>query len=409
MVNNKQSELKNESGYLVGNYIDFQKEIAQFVVVKLKTDYENLDNQLYFNLRSKSLNNHIVVKDFRKRKIITQFGVVWIKRRRYFNKRIKRYIYLLDEKIELDKFSCYSKSFLEAIKYEILNNNFVLEKIRKQFIHKVSRTHFKQLLNKIVLKLKNEQNKKVNLISTKNLYINVDDTFIRFKINNKIIKKRLRLFLFHQGKNNNNELINVRYFITTKTSQFLLTNERAENNVSELEKIMRNFYKNKAKKLVLCSDGDREFNFLANKLKIDQSLDKWHLFYSYLFRTINPIKKEYDGIPKTIRMKLYKQLKLVCKECPRKLLWAIRKFRKILLNTDPNSKIAKGFFKLIKYVKNNLDGILFWNSKDYFATITEPYIFHKIKKIMGDKNKAYSLNTFMNLVLIKQFEFNNKK
>ncbi|WP_027121963.1 Mbov_0401 family ICE element transposase-like protein [[Mycoplasma] imitans] len=394
--------------YLTDSFNNFHNQINEFLVKKLKEDYEQLDQKLYKDLRLDKSKNHVVVKDLRTRKLISQFGVIFIKRRRYFDKLKKCYLYLLDEEIKLTKFKCYLNSFLEAIKKEILSNNFVIEKIRKQFFHQVSRTQFIRLLDQIIDKIQQEKIKKSKLVKSKNLYINVDDSFVKVRRKNKVVKTRLRSFLFHQGKDKNNNLINARYFVSLCDPVPLDINLRVKKNSLQLKNIVEKFYKNKAKKLVLCSDGDKQFSALAKHLNIYQSLDKWHLFYSYLFKIINPLKREYDGINKNTRIKLYRTLKYICVNHPRKLIPEIKKLRKILINTHPGSEIASGFLRLISYIKNNFDGILFWKSRDYYPTITEPYIFHKIKKMLGDKNKSFSLKTLLSFILIKQNEYNNR-
>ncbi|QZX48899.1 Mbov_0401 family ICE element transposase-like protein [Mycoplasma sp. E35C] len=306
---------------------------------------------------------------------------------------------MLDNAINLQRRFRYNELILEAIKEQIIVNNCVIEKIRKSFNHNISRTQFSNLLKRIYSDPIYNKGSKIALDSFKNLYINVDDTYIKFKVgNNKTKKRRLRLFFFHQGKNENNELINGKYIVILKNHDSLNPVQRAIDNKNETLRLIDKFYTNQAKSLILCSDGAKEFKYLAKALNAKQILDKYHLIHQNLHKAINPTKILYDNVDKSVRKDAYDDIKQCSEKTPELLITTIEKYRQEFLDTNTNSVIAKALSKFKRYVINNLEGIINWQSEDYIYPITEQYIFHKIKSVLGNKNKCYSLKTFMTFI-----------
>lgn len=370
----------------------------------IKEKYLELDYKLY---EQSKLNKALIFKGYRWKRIVTSNGIIRLKRRIYFNQNTKKYLYLLDQDCNFKKYTNYDKNFLNKLQTMFYDSQISFSKIKNLF--QIDNIHFsKENYWKIAHKYFNcscNINFKISEPQEyKYLYINVDDTYLNTIRFHKFTKRCFRVICCHQGKDENNNLIN-KCLLTIN-----IENKSKEEFVEFIKQKLNLIYGNLEQyKIIVLSDGALIFKYLARQLNAQLVLDKFHLFrnirncYNFYSKTKalkDPIANErckrnyyfYQQIIKSIYMNNWIRLKIFLNQS---------------LDLEKEDHKIKEIKRLRSYLFNNWNSISIWNNKEiYTRCLTETYVQSIIKKIKGAFGKIYNINSIQKIISYKSIFLN---
>ncbi len=370
----------------------------------VKEKYLELDNQLY---KESKLNKSLVFKGYRWKRIVTNNGIIRFKRRIYFDKNTKKYLFLLDQNCNFKKYTNYNKNFLNKLQSMFYDSQISFSKIQKLFqidniffskvnYWKIVHKHFDCSCN-INFKISNPQ-------KYKHLYINVDDTYLNTIRSHKFTKRCFRILCCHQGKDEIGNLIN-KCLLTID-----IQNKSKEEFINFIKDKLTTIYGNLEQyKIIVLSDGALIFKYLAKQLNAKLVLDKFHLFrnirhcYNFYSKTKalkDPIANEkckrnyyfYQQIIKSIYLNNWIRLKIFINQS---------------LELEKEDHKIKEILRLKAYLFNNWNSISIWNNKKYYTKcLTETYVQAIIKKIKGGIGKIYNIESIKRIISYKSIFLN---
>ncbi|ATZ17803.1 Mbov_0401 family ICE element transposase-like protein [Mesoplasma melaleucae] len=361
-----------------------------------KKKLEELDLKL-LNERDKS---KYKLKDIRPRIIITEYGPIIFFRRRYIIVGKKGYIYLLDEHLGLKKHS----RILPSLKKKVLN--YIGTGKRYQDIidtlgyTNISKTTIGRILNSIdntskIFEIEN----KVNLSIGQNLYINMDDGYIKYRINKKVLKLSVRIVSFNTGveyKESKSTKTRKRGVLQNKRVFYIIGNKTNPITWKKTIKMINfwanNYYENFANtKLIVGGDGAKWVKKIAREMNAEFHLDRFHGI-KYLKDLFVRGKKKYDSS----NWDLYKIAVNLFKNGKADQLI---KFLK-----ESGLSISK---QIMNYFKYNRDGIVSQAEQSYIGVSAETDICNVLKAPLGFKKATYTLRNVVNFLSQRAFEINN--
>lgn len=359
---------------------------------------EALDKELYLKIKihCKKYNIKIRHRGYQKRILKTQWGKLIFKRRKI---RINNSdLFLLDQKLGINKYCQYNKNWQNNILKQILRKQANLNWL-KNGIGLFNTTHRQvaKTIDKLASNKKKEFKSKISLDSNKPLYVNVDDTWITVSINRKFVKKRFRLVVMHQGKNKDAEFVNRTKTIVTSFSK---TKDIKTRLWEVIENEIKSNYFGAPKEIIMSTDGAREFVNCAKQNQIKHIIDKYHVManakkvYIYNVKHLpNEIKEELKNI--------FIKFKKTVNENPNfyKLINLVNLTRE-LFKTNNLLKETRRLLLLKNYLIKNEESINSWKEVWYYPVTTESFMFHDVKKILGDKARTFSLKRLVNLFTI---------
>lgn len=375
------------------DYINFQ---STQICNQIKNELETADNEIYEEIKKQKPRKYWIERA-RERTIITMFGKVTFQRRIYrkiSHSKKGKCITPLDIRKKINKWKRYDQQIINRIiqraerSFASFNNlgSFDMTNVNKVQVHR-------EIKNSLRINHECKYKPKPNKL----IYFNIDDTFVNLKVNNRAVKYRIRLIFIHQGKNTNNKFINPKIFSLMKIT------ENRKNVQSKLDILIGklidlNKFRNK---IIFCSDGAQEFRKACEQLNLKQNIDEFHV-WKQLDRTFRSRIKNYSMIPQSKRRDLYYQMKFYLKSGDiTSALNQIHDLILILTNDSQNKEFILFLTNFYKYLKNNFKSILFWQSKDFYPTVTESYICEKVKSILGNKKKCFSLPVFQSLLSMR--------
>lgn len=384
----------------MNSYFDNFKDYVNFqstqICNQIKNELETADNEIYKEIKKQRPRKYWIERA-RKRTIITMFGKVTFQRRIYrkiSHSKKGECITLLDIRKKINKWKRYDQQIINRIiqraerSFASFNNlgSFDMTNVNKVQVHRA-------IKNSLIINHECKYKPKSNKL----IYFNIDDTFVNLKVNNKAVKYRIRLIFIHQGKNKNNKFINPKIFSLMKIT------ENRKNMPSKLDILIGklidlNKFRNK---IIFCSDGAQEFRKACEQLNLKQNIDEFHV-WKQLDRTFRSRIKNYSMVPQSKRRDLYYQMKFYLKSGDiTSALNQIHDLISILTNDSQNKEFILFLTNFYKYLKNNFKSILFWQSEDFYPTVTESYICEKVKSILGNKKKWFSLPVFQSLLSMR--------
>lgn len=384
----------------MNNYFDDFDKFLNFksneICSQIKNELENADNEIYEEIKKQKPRKYWIERA-RERTIITMFGKVTFQRRIYrkiSNSKKGKCITPLDIKKKINKWKRYDQQIINRIiqrsekSFANFNNlgSFDMTNVNKVQVHRMIKEALKVDPKGIYIPKNNRL-----------IYFNIDDTFVNLKVNNRAVKYRIRLIFIHQGKNKSNKFINPKIFSLMKIT------ENRKDVPSKLENLIEriinvNQYRNK---IIFCSDGAQEFRRACERLNLRQNIDEFHV-WRQLDRTFRSRVKNYSMVPQNKRRDLYYQMKFYLKSGD--ITSALSQLHDLILkltNDNQNREFILFVTNFYKYLKNNFKSILFWQSKDFYPTVTESYICEKVKSILGNKKKCFSLPVFQSLLAMR--------
>ena len=321
-----------------------------------------------------------------------------VKRRYYYDKDKKENVYLLDESLGIKKYQHISDEDKEFIFEMASINKMTFRQIKKAFRNCISTCTVHNLIKKHIPKIY------VKSIVNPELYpfifIDIDDTWLNLRINNKKCKFRLRIVHFYQYYDSEQK-----HFIN-ETKMVILTQHNAvelnDKNwmMDKINDVIDKNYGDRSKfHIFVGSDGARDLKLIAQYFNATHGIDKYHVLnriwvtfrsqqlklMEWMLNDSTKLNCEKRSLCKPI-IKLVKETKI---EEALELLGDIKKNCKsqcYQLNS------------LVKYLRNNIQSIKTWNNLNYKGTYTETYVQQLVKSYFGNLGRCYSKDNFIKML-----------
>lgn len=372
-------------------------------LVKIRNDlrdyFENVDQEIFFSSWRK--NKGYIPDGFKSRTILTIYGPVTFKRRvyKFWNKKRYHYVFLTDKKLQIEKYSRVTSH----LKFKILEQ-IATGKRQRDICDMFKAANLTRATISNIVKLSDFQDsfnhisKQITKIKIPQyLYINMDETYIKLRKNNKMGKYRIRLVTFHTGHDQINST-SKRKVIANKRIYYQLLPIANRINTFEfmltLENVARKFYSNiDEAKVIIGGDGAPWIREAADYwLNADYILDKFHAvrYLKQIFpNRNNPTNNQaYWHSKKLLEMGASEEL--------------INQLKEIKVKPEKEQKLTK----IINYFTNNAIGIsnqkLEWN----IGVSAEGDVSHLIKWLLGYGSKAFNYQTFKNMLFLRINEIN---
>lgn len=394
----KQEEFSNQflffENYQKANLTRIQKDLQDY--------FEKTDQDIFLSKWRKE--NHYIPDGFKNRTILTIFGSITYKRRiyKYWHQSRYQYICLTDKKLEIEKYSRVTNH----LKFKILEQ-ISHGKRQRDICDSIEQANITTAtIGNIIKSFDLYQSLKILTLQQKPilipncLYINMDETYVKLRNNNKLNKYRIRLITFHTGYNQDTStnkrkvLANKRVYwqlfpITQKidTKEFI-------NNLKSIAKI---FYANvDTSKIIIGGDGApwiREASYYwSNSYYL---LDKFHacrqLKKIFPNEVNNKNLEKYQISKNLFNLGLYSELITYLENNSPKLT---SKEKQIKLE------------KVISYFKNNSIGIINQKLQFNIGVSAEGDVSHIVKWLLGYGSKAFNYQTFKNMLLLRTADIN---
>ncbi|MBO6021642.1 UPF0236 family protein [bacterium] len=167
----------------------------QFLFTK---NLEEQDNELFRQRCKKRFES----AGFKEKTIIYYKQKICIKRRCYYDHKEKKYVFLLDEFLHINKNQHISEDDKQCAYELIALHKMTFTQVIKSLNDSISNS----TLSRIIRKQESNYLIKFSEPTTKYkyIYIDMDDTFTTFKINNKSVKFRNRVLHIYQDRDPKN-------------------------------------------------------------------------------------------------------------------------------------------------------------------------------------------------------------
>ncbi|WGI36525.1 Mbov_0401 family ICE element transposase-like protein [Mesomycoplasma lagogenitalium] len=331
------------------------------------------------------------------RKLKTIFGLLVFKITKY--QRINE-----DGKIETKQFEndflLKNRNYQIEVDLQKLLVNWVIKGISATELASkfdVSRTYIINLV-----KTKAEQVKEKNFIEEskdKNiLYINLDDTFLSLKKNNRKMKFKHRMLVISTGLNEKREMKNLSLIIEDRAQR------QKCHSVKELIEITKNVikekYGNKNFKILVMGDGASWIKRIAKGLDATYITDIYHILANgnkvlgYYWNKYKSNKEELKKAERKLNIKFMKEYKKLVLEF--KFQEVIELLENILSNAGAllSEQKTTQIKKLINYlIKNDLKTENYLPKNGYQGTHTEISVSHYLKKFIIKRFSTFSQKT----------------
>lgn len=384
---------------ILENHLNFyertNENLFNYALLNLKQEYEDKDKEI-FNSQWRKDKGYIP-HGTRQRTLVTIFGKLTYKRHRYliWNKNGYRFVYLSDLALGVKKYQRITTHLQIKILSLIAKGKRYQDIIDCFPYSNITANTITNIINRINLdSLETIIMKKVQPIKLKQyLYVNIDDTFLNLKENNKKQQYRIRVILFHTGydlkksKPNKKVLQNQRIFI------FLNKKNQAYNNqlsFKKIQEIAKTFYCNVNKaKVIISGDGA---SWIRNCQRYWPSsiyvLDRFHTIRK-LRQLFNPNNKLMQPVYEQLRTTFFtgnyqEMMKILAKD------WFQDQYK--------NSKLKE----LKYYLEHNERNQGISNQKYDFniGCCIESTISHHIKWLLGYGSKSFSKNIYLKILTL---------
>lgn len=356
-------------------YKNYLQKANQETIEKI----EQIDEELYLKKPKR-----LIVKDFRKRRIWTpETNILCFKRRRYFDKITKKYVYLLDDYLKIDKYKLISKHYqkLAIFYFSSFKNyqeiaNFVFNgQISKMSIH----NFIKNATPKTSIKNFSCQNDGV-------LVINADSLWTKQNCSKNYWEIKNLLFFTNRSYDFNNK----KWKLENRTLKHFI-NVPFDQIVEEIKIIISHYHNIKEIKIV--GDGAKWIKKLAKILGAKYYIDKFH-YHKYIKDLVgrNFEKKNY------IYQLFYTNLSSY--QLKNKLLKIVGNYQ--------NGEIKEKQMRIIGYLVNNFQHYESNKEVDYPISGIEAIQAHYQAKFFKNQRKGWNINVLNNLITHIFDQLNNQ-
>lgn len=376
--------------------VDLHKAILENLKVKIEERDEMIMNS---NWRK---NKGYIVKDIQRRTIITKYGPINYKRRRYVywdaEKNKYKYTYLVDREFQIESLERISLHLKIKILEEIASGSRQKDILRLYENSGISKMTISNIIRQFdfvnLYELETFPYKKINIKN--NLYIWVDDTFVKLRNKfKKAVKYRFRLVTFHTGYVNNDNYKNYRKVLENKRAFCIVKSENESINttkfVQKIYKMANKFYNNvNNAKIIIGGDGAKWISETAKELGAEYVLDLFHAtrkLHLDLKKKQTPV---YDNIFKQatnfLKNGQYNELIPYLKKCDM-FMWKDQ--QKVKLKS------------LIQYFINKKEGVINQGASWNIGVNAEGQISHIIKWLLSYGSKIFNVKTFKNMLHVR--------
>lgn len=390
---------------VIENHINFyekqNKAIFNYALVQLKEEYENKDKEI-FNSQWRKENGYIP-HGVRERTLITIFGKLTYKRHRYliWNKNRYNFTYLADAALGVKKYQRVTAHLQIKVltlisqgkRYQDILDCIPKANISSNTISNIiTRTEIDSLESIISNNIK-------QISLNEYLYVNIDDTFLSLKENNKKQQYRVRVVLFHTGYDQVKSKGNKKFLKDSRIFVFLTKKNEQINTKVFFEKIQRiaeKFYSNVHQAQVIISGDGAPWIRQVQKHWPNSSyiLDRFHTVRK-IRQLFNPNNRHLQPIYETLRVMFFDGDYHAMMETLSDL-WFNDEYKDFKLK------------KLKSYLSNNEKNQGISNQKQKFnlGCNIESTISHHVKSLLGYGAKAFSKNNYLKILTLHVADFN---
>lgn len=212
----------------------------------------------------------------------------WVEysRRCYRNKITKKYVFLLDVEIGFEKHKHLSNRTLELIFKKVTINKMTFSQVIADYNGAISTATIHNLIkshtSNIVL------NSIINPELFPFIFVDIDDTFLKLRVNNKAVGFKFRVIHLYQWRDfETKQFINEIKVVLVSRSCAPEVNDRDET-LKQINTIIRKNYGDKRNfHVYLSSDGARNLKAIAHDLNAIHGIDLFHVLrkINLTFRT----------------------------------------------------------------------------------------------------------------------------
>ena len=318
-----------------------------------------------------------------------------IKRRYYFDRWTNQYVYLLDDWLGIKKHQHIPTSQIENMCQMVIN---------KMTFNQVSFCYGNRIpINTVYRSIKNQSityivDFKTNPKNYQNIYINVDDTYRNFRVDNKKQKCKEKVLHFHQGIKDGKFINEVNAVILNKVG--LDSKKCMTSTIDKIKDILTTYYGDLSHfNLFVCGDGARYIKTIAHDLDAKNILDSYHAVHNidmtFSTKELKDFNPNYVGLidGQFIKSSLKETITNLVKEGE-----AVKAYKLLIAIVQKNHLVSYKLNGLICYLRNHKKGIEMWKDPAYVGTATETHVQQYGKSYFGNVGRCYSLESFMNIL-----------
>ena len=331
----------------------------------------------------------------RKKKIILFRWKFEIKRRCYWDSKTNQYVYLLDEWLGIKKHQHIPTKEIENMCKMVIN---------KMTFNQVSFCYGNCIpLNTVYRSIKNQSityivDFKINPKNYKNIYINIDDTYRNFRVDNKKQKCKEKVIHFHQGTEEGKFINEINAVIFNKIG--LDSKQSMASTIDIIKSILFTNYGDPSQfNIIVCGDGARYIDTIAHALHAKNVLDSYHAVHNIDF-TFNT-KKLKNFNPNCVGLIDERFIKNSLKETITILVKQgkpVKAYKLLIAVMQKYHHYYHKLNRLVYYLRNHKKSIEMWNDPAYVGTATETHVQQYVKSYFGNVGRCYSLESFMNIL-----------
>ena len=334
----------------------------------------------------------------RKRKLMYDKHLIEIKRRCYYDKLNNEYVYPLDESLKIEKYQHISNKDKQAVLEMVAIEKMTFDQVKAAFENCISNATIHNLIksqipNVITYSITNPQ-------LFKFIYIDIDDTYLRLRINNKGVKYKFKVIHFYQDYDDiKHEFINeIKMVIVTKCNALEIDDKSLA--LKQINAVIAKNYGDRCNfKVFVSSDGARDLKAIAERLNAMHALDKFHVisWIEHTFKTeqlkqINWLLND-SANKDSYKINLKKQIL--------ELVLAGKIDEAICMLTNLKEKYPFAVHQingLIRYLSHNKESIMTWQDPNYHGSFTETYCQQLVKSYFGHVGRCFSKITFIKML-----------
>ena len=211
----------------------------------------------------------------RERKFMYEKRWIDIKRRCYYDKLNNEYVYPLDESLKIKKYQHISNKDKQAVLEMVAIEKMTFDQVKAAFENCISNATIHNLIksqipNIVTYSITNPQ-------LFKFIYIDIDDTYLQLRINNKGVKYKFKVIHLYQDYDViNNKFINeIKMVIVTKCNALEIDDKSL--TLKQINAVIAKNYGDRCNfKVFVSSDGARDLKAIAERLNATHALDRFH-------------------------------------------------------------------------------------------------------------------------------------
>jgi hypothetical protein len=266
---------------------NFKHTIAKIITSSYKNALEQRDKELLKN-KERSL----ITKDSKSRTIITTYGEVKFKRRRYFDSKKGRTTFLLDQDIKLSANKSVTDQTIQAFTTGAINSSYEATSKQIELITgcKIGKTTIRNMVGYAAEKIENLDSNKPydDKIQTNQLFVEADGVWIPKQNKHSIGKKFIESSVGKvYTKKKGDRCENLQTVVSVGRNKFwnkVNSTMSTKYDLSNLDKVY------------LGSDGEKFYKtgFQDASFEVIHKLDPWHLKHNLRYYLPKKLRKEIN-------------------------------------------------------------------------------------------------------------------